>query len=114
MGRKRKTHEGDEEGAEQHDESGEEKQPAVTTCEVTEENPSGIEAVSEEHAERIGQLRGFGGPGADGCTVAGPVVHVATEGGTKPLPLPVSQQVEQEEPEPEPEAKIQTEEVAYA
>ncbi|HEV7424547.1 MAG TPA: hypothetical protein VGO21_05185 [Candidatus Paceibacterota bacterium] len=64
---------------------------------MTEENPSGIEAVSEEHAMHVGQLRGFGGPGAAGATVAGPVVHVATEGGTKPLPIPESQQVEENE-----------------
>lgn len=113
MGRKRKNADG-EDGAETNEAGTEEKQPAVTTTEITEENPSGIESVSDEHAEKIGQLRGFGGPGADGCTVAGPVVHVATEGGTKPLPLPASQQVEQHEPEPEPAAEVKTEEVAYA
>jgi len=113
MGRKRKEYTEGEEGAETTD-TKEEKQPAVTTCEVTEENPSGIEAVSDEHAMKIGQLRGDGGPGAAGCTVAGPVVHAATEGGTKPLPIPEAQQVEQQEPEPEPEAEVKTEEVAYA
>lgn len=65
----------------------EDKEPPITQGEVTKETPHGIEAVSEEHAEFLGQLRGFGGPGAAGATVAGPAVHVATEGGTKPLPV---------------------------
>jgi hypothetical protein len=69
-------------------EGGDKKQEApITHGEVTAENPSGIEAVSEEHARHLGGLTGFGGPGAAGATVAGPVVHVATEGGTKPLPV---------------------------
>lgn len=79
------------------------KEPPITHGEVTEDNPSGIESVSEEHAMAVGQLRGYGGPGAAGATVAGPVVHVATEGGTKPLPIPESQKVE-------PEAEVEAEE----
>lgn len=59
----------------------------VTHGEVTKDNPSGIEAVSEDHARHLGGLQGFGGPGAAGAVVAGPEVHVATEGGTKPLPV---------------------------
>lgn len=81
MGRKRKA-EG-EEGAEGAEET---KEAPVTREAPTEENPSGITAVSEETARAAGQLRGFGGPGAAGATVAGPIVHAATEGGTKPLP----------------------------
>jgi hypothetical protein len=63
------------------------KEPPITHGEVTKDRPHGIESVSEEHAIHIGGLRGFGGPGAAGATVAGPAVHVATEGGTKPLPV---------------------------
>jgi hypothetical protein len=59
----------------------------VTRGEVTKENPHGIEKVSDAHAQFLGGLRGFGGPGAAGAVVAGPEVHVATEGGTKPLPV---------------------------
>jgi hypothetical protein len=62
-------------------------EPAITYGEVTKDKPHGIEKVSDEHAEFIGGLRGFGGPGAAGATVAGPVHFVATEGGTKPLPV---------------------------
>lgn len=65
----------------------EKKEPPITHGEVTKETPHGIESVSEEHAQHIGTLRGFGGPGADGATVAGAAVHVATEGGTIPLPV---------------------------
>jgi hypothetical protein len=64
-----------------------EPEPPITYGEVTKDKPHGIEKVSDEHAEFLGQLRGFGGPGAAGATVAGPAVHVATEGGTKPLPV---------------------------
>lgn len=63
------------------------KEPPITHGEVTKESPHGIESVSEEHAEFLGARVGFGGPGAAGATVAGPAVHVATEGGTKPLPV---------------------------
>src|SRR4051794_38763222 len=66
---------------------GEGKEPPITHGEVTKENPHGIESVSEEHAQFLGSRVGFGGPGAAGATVAGPAVHVATEGGTKPLPV---------------------------
>lgn len=62
-------------------------EPPVTLGEVTKENPSGIEAVSDKHAQHLGTLSGFGGPGAAGAVVAGPEIHVATEGGTKPLPV---------------------------
>lgn len=62
-------------------------EPPVTRTEVTKDNPSGIEAVSEEHAMHLGGLSGFGGPGAAGAVVAGPEIHVATEGGKKPLPV---------------------------
>lgn len=82
-----------------------EKEPPITHGEVTEDNPSGIEAVSEEHAMHVGQLRGFGGAGADGATVAGPVVHVATEGGTKPLPIPESEKIEEKSDEQTEEEK---------
>jgi hypothetical protein len=51
------------------------------------DNPTGIESVSDDHAMALGELRGHGGPGAAGATVAGPLVHHATEGGTKPLPV---------------------------
>lgn len=63
------------------------KEPPITHGEVTKERPHGIESVSEEHAEFLGSRVGFGGPGAAGATVAGAAVHVATEGGTKPLPV---------------------------
>lgn len=85
------------------------KEPPITHGEVTEENPSGIEAVSDEHAMKLGQLRGFGGPGAAGATVAGPAVHVATEGGTKPLPIPESEKVEEAPTDEEKEAAAQEE-----
>lgn len=65
----------------------EEKEPPFTMGEPTEENPSGLEAVSEDAAKKFGKLRDTGGPGAAGCTVAGPIAHVATEGGEKPLPV---------------------------
>jgi hypothetical protein len=61
-------------------------EPPVVMGEPTDENPSGIESVSEEHAKHIGGLRGYGGPGAAGATVGGPEAFVATEGGTIPLP----------------------------
>lgn len=64
----------------------EKKEPPITFGEVSKENPSGIEKVSDEYAQHLGGLQGFGGPGAAGAVVAGPAIHVATEGGTKPLP----------------------------
>jgi hypothetical protein len=64
-----------------------EPEQPVTRGEVTKENPHGIEKVSDEHARQLGEFRGFGGPGAAGATVAGAAVHVATEGGKKPLPV---------------------------
>lgn len=67
--------------------AGDKQEPPITFGEVTKENPHGIESVSEEHAQHLGTLVGHGGPGAAGATVAGPAVHVATEGGTKPLPV---------------------------
>jgi hypothetical protein len=76
----------------------EEKEQPITHSEVTRENPSGIEKVSEDHAAHLGTLRGFGGPGAAGATVAGPIVHVATSGGTKPLPDKSFNEEEHEEP----------------
>lgn len=84
------------------------KEAPITFGEPTEENPSGIESVSEEHALHLGELRGFGGPGAAGATVAGPAVHVATEGGTKPLPVrnPVEEETE-EEKESQPVSHVQ-------
>lgn len=75
-----------------------ENEQPITHGEVTRENPSGIEKVSEEHATHLGTLRGFAGPGAAGATVAGPVVHVATEGGTRPLPDRTFNEDEHEEP----------------
>lgn len=80
------------------DKSSEQSEQPITHGEPTEDNPSGIVAVSEEHALHLGELRGHGGPGAAGATVAGPAVHVATEGGTKPLPVrnPVEEEQEQE------------------
>lgn len=68
-------------------EDNDKKEAPITHGEVSASNPSGIEAVSEEHAAHLGGLVGFGGPGAAGAVVAGPVVHVATEGGTKALPV---------------------------
>lgn len=65
----------------------EEPQAPIEHGEVSAENPSGIEKVSDEHAMHLGTLQGNGGPGAAGCVVAGPVVHIATKGGTKPLPV---------------------------
>src|SRR5437763_14707303 len=59
----------------------------ITHGEVSTDNPSGIEKVSDEHAQHLGGLVGFGGPGAAGAVVSGAAVHVATEGGTKPLPV---------------------------
>lgn len=61
--------------------------PPIEHGEVSHKNPSGIISVTDEHAMHLGSLQGHGGPGAAGCVVAGPVVHVATEGGTKPLPV---------------------------
>jgi hypothetical protein len=66
---------------------GDAHKPPITYGEVTKENPSGIESVSDTHAQHLGTLVGNGGPGAAGATVAGPVIHVATEGGTVPLPV---------------------------
>lgn len=63
------------------------KEPPITMGEPTEDNPSGIEAVSEDAAKKFGQSRDTGGPGAAGATVGGPIAHVATDGGTKPLPV---------------------------
>lgn len=65
----------------------EKKEPPVKMGEVSHKNPSGIEEVSDEFAQHVGGLQGNGGPGAAGCVVAGPIVHVATKGGTKPLPV---------------------------
>ena len=63
------------------------KEAPVTYTKATKDNPAGIEAVSEEYAMQLGSLVGYGGPGAAGCTVAGPAVWIATEGGIKPLPV---------------------------
>jgi hypothetical protein len=63
------------------------RQPPISMVDASPDNPSGIEEVSEEHARQLGEFRGFGGPGASGATVAGAAVHVATQGGTKPLPV---------------------------
>lgn len=73
--------------AEKQESSDSKREALITHGEVSADNPSGIEAVSEEHAQHLGTLVGYGGPGAAGATVAGPIVHVATEGGTKPLPV---------------------------
>lgn len=64
-----------------------EKEKPITMGEPTEDNPSGVEAVSEDAAKAFGKSRDTGGPGAAGATVAGPIGHVATEGGEKPLPV---------------------------
>lgn len=79
---RRKKHEDDE-----SQQTEKKTEPPITQGEPTEDNPSGITAVSDEHAMRLGEARGDGGPGAAGATVAGPAVHVATEGGSKPLPV---------------------------
>jgi hypothetical protein len=84
MARRKKRGDNGEGG--EHAETHEEKEAPVTFTKATKENPAGIESVSEEHAEQLGKLVGNGGPGAAGCTVAGPVIFHATEGGTKPLP----------------------------
>lgn len=66
----------------------EKEEAPITRGKVSAENPSGIEAVSDKHAEHFGQRQDTGGPGAAGATVSGAIGHVATEGGTKPLPVP--------------------------